>query len=117
MFLVIPGMFPAVSLVFAQLAVVLEDAGVIEALRRSRGLTSGNRLRLFALGLIIVGGGAIAGGVFGFIGVFLPLVGAVASAIVTSVVSLFALGVLVGSYRQLAGDGAVVTAASAGTGL
>lgn len=117
-FLILPGIFLAVSLVFAQLAVVLEDAGVIEALQRSWGLARGNRLRLFALGLIIAVVGGIAGGVFGFIGVFFPLVGAVASAIVTSVVTLFGIGVLVGCYRQIAEPGAAETGArGAATGL
>lgn len=102
--LVIPGIFLGVSLVFAQAAVVIEDAGVVEALKRSWSLTSGNRIRLFALGLLLVVAGAVVGGVGTALGVAAPTVGNVLSYVLSSVVSFYGFAVLVGAYRQLAGD-------------
>ncbi|MCD2201605.1 hypothetical protein LPA44_17220 [Halobacterium sp. KA-4] len=104
-FLIIPGIFLAVSLVFSQLAVALEDAGVMSALQRSWSLTAGHRLRLFVLGFLIAILGGITGGIFGVLGVISPLAGNILSAIVTSLVSLYGLGVLVGAYQQLAVGG------------
>lgn len=99
---VIPGIFLAVSLAFAQTAVVIEDAGVVEALRRSWSLTSGNRIRLFALGLLVVVAGVLLGFVGSAIGFVSPALGSVLSNVFSSVLSFYGLGVLVGAYRQLA---------------
>ncbi|QLG60964.1 hypothetical protein [Halorarum salinum] len=103
-FLVLPGIFLAVSLVFAQPAVVLEDAGVVEALERSWSLTAGNRIRLFALGVVIAVVAGIAGGAFSLLGIVSPTVGTLLSSIVSAIMSLFGLAVLVGAYRQLAAE-------------
>lgn len=108
--LVIPGIFLAVSLVFAQAAVVIEDAGVVEALQRSWSLTSGNRIRLFALGLVIVVAGAVVGAVGGALGFAVPTVGTVLSNVLSSVVSFYGFAVLIGAYRQLAGEGSAAAA-------
>lgn len=104
-FFIIPGVYLAVSLVFAQPVVILEDASVIEALQRSWTLTAGNRIRLFALGLLFVVAGGIVGGVGTVLGTASPFVGALFSNVVNSVVSLYGLGVLVGAYRQVTGQG------------
>jgi len=97
-----PGLFLAISLVFAQLAVVIEDAGVVEALERSWSLTSGNRIRLFVLGLLVVVVAGVVGGVFGLFGIVSPVVGNLVSAAASGVASLFSIAVLVSAYRQLA---------------
>ena len=108
-----PGLFIMVSLIFAQLAVVIEDRGVIESLKRSWSLTTGNRIRLFGLGVIVaVVGGVVAGG-FGLLSVVSPVVGNLLSAAVTGVVSLFSIAVLVAAYRQLADAEPATTVASA----
>lgn len=105
---VLPGVFLAVSLVFSVLAVVLEDAGVVEALRRSWSLTAGNRLRLFVVGFVLVVVSGVVGAAVGAVGIVAPLVGDVGGAVVAGVTSVLGVGVLVGAYRQLstAGDGA-----------
>lgn len=102
--LVIPGIFLAVSLVFAQLAVVLEDAGVVESFKRSWSLTSGNRLRLFAIGVILFVLFAVVGGVVGVIGVFVPVLGDLMTFAIMGVASIYGLAVLVGAYQQVATD-------------
>ncbi|MDL0135625.1 hypothetical protein PNP85_04155 [Halobacterium salinarum] len=101
LFLLLPGIFLAVCLVFAQVAVVIEDAGVIESLKRSWGLTKGHRIRLFALGFIISIVAGFVGGFFGVLSLIVPVAGTFLSAILLSIVSLYSLGVLVGAYKQL----------------
>ena len=110
---IVPGLFLAVSLVFAQPAVILEDAGVIEALKRSWSLTSGNRLKLFGLGVIVAILSGVVGGVIGLFGAFVPVLGDLVSAAVTGVASVFGLAVLVGAYKQLADDAGTAVAAGA----
>jgi hypothetical protein len=100
-FLVIPGIFLAVALVFTQLAVVVEEAGVVGALKRSWSLTKGNRIRLFALGLIVAIVSGILSALFGLLGVVSPAVGNLVSAAITGVMSLFGLAVLVSAYQQI----------------
>lgn len=106
LFLLLPGLFLAVSLVFAALVVVIEDAGIVESLKRSWSLSSGHRLRLFALGFIVSLGAGLVGAVAGILGVFDPLVGNLASGAVSGAASLFGVAALVGAYRQLTGDAA-----------
>lgn len=101
---VLPGVFLAVSLAFAQVAVAVEDAGVIEALRRSWSLTGGNRVRLFALGLVVVVASGVVGAVGSALGFVAPTVGGLLSNALSSVVTFYGFAVLVGAYRQLAGE-------------
>ncbi|WP_222916735.1 hypothetical protein [Natrinema sp. SYSU A 869] len=102
-FLLFPGIFLAVCLVFAPIAVVIEDAGVIESLERSWELTSENRIRLFILGAVIGVGSGLVSLVFTVVGVA-PIVGNLVTAITSGVFTLFGAAVLVGAYRQLAGE-------------
>jgi membrane-anchored glycerophosphoryl diester phosphodiesterase (GDPDase) len=101
-FLFVPGIFLAVSLVFAVLAVAVEDAGVVEALKRSWSLTSGNRIRLFVLGFAFVVLSGAVGVVISVTGFVAPAVGDVGGAVVNGVISVFGVALLVGAYRQLA---------------
>lgn len=103
-FLIVPGIFLAVSLYFAPAAVMIEDAGIIESLERSWELTAGNRFRLFALGIILSIGGSIVGGFFFILSIFVPIVGALLYLVTLGALILFGTGVQIGAYRQLAGD-------------
>lgn len=111
-FLLFPGIFLLVSLFFAPITVAIEDAGVIEAFERSWELTSGNRIRLFALGLVFVVGAAVIGGIVGFIGAFAPVVSGLGTTIVNSLVTVFGIAVQIGVYRQLANDAEAADSAS-----
>lgn len=109
MLLVVPGIFLAVSLAFAPIAVAVEDAGVVEALRRSWSLTSGNRIRLFALGLVVVVASAVLGAVGSAVSIVAPTPGYALSNALSTVVSFYGYAVLVGAFRQLA-DGEAAAA-------
>lgn len=100
--LVLPGLFLAVSLVFAVLVVAVEDAGVIEAFKRSWSLASGNRIRLFVIGFVFVVASGIVGFAFSAVGTVAPLVGEVTGAVGTGVLGIFGIGLVVGAYRQVA---------------
>jgi hypothetical protein len=52
-FLIVPGVFLAVMLMVSTIACILEDRSPVEALKRSRELTGGNRWRLLGLVLIL----------------------------------------------------------------
>ena len=52
-FLIVPGVFLAVMLLVSTIACILEDRSPVEALKRSRELTRGNRWRLLGLVLIL----------------------------------------------------------------
>lgn len=103
-FFLVPGIFLGVSLIFATVAVAIEDGGVVESLERSWELTSGNRIELFVLGVIMGVVGGLIGFVFGIVGVFAPVVGDLATTIMSGILSLFGAAVLIGAYRQLAGE-------------
>jgi hypothetical protein len=53
MILIVPGVFLAVMLLVSTIACILEDRSPVEALKRSRELTRGNRWRLLGLVLIL----------------------------------------------------------------
>ena len=99
---VLPGIVLTVCLAFSTLVVAVEDAGVVEALKRSWELTSGNRVRLFFLGFVVVVTSGFVGAFFGIVGVFAPVLGDLLTALVTGVISLYSTAVRVGAYRQLA---------------
>ncbi|WP_251343748.1 hypothetical protein [Haloplanus halophilus] len=52
-FLIIPGIYLAVALYFVQFEVIVEDKNVVDALRDGWALTSGRRLHVFLLLLVI----------------------------------------------------------------
>jgi len=81
-FLIVPGVFLAVMLMVSTIACILEDRSPVEALKRSRELTRGNRWQLLGLVLIL----------------FIPAMGVVLLfAIPTAIVSIVpGIGALVG---------------------
>ncbi|WP_202932549.1 hypothetical protein [Halorussus salinus] len=112
-FLVLPGLFLAVSFVFAALVAAVEDAGVGASFKRSWELASGNRLRLFALGVVVAIASGIVGAVGGLFGVVDPLVGALLTGATTGLASVFNAAALVGAYRQLVNEDGVAASAAA----
>jgi hypothetical protein len=100
--LIVPGIFLAVSFAFATLVVAVEDAGVLEALKRSWALSSGNRIRLFVLGVILVVVSMLFSIIFTALELVSPLAGDLAGAVVSALMGLFGIALLVGAYRQLA---------------
>mgnify|MGYP007091089991 FL=1 len=105
-FLIVPGLFLAVSLQFAVFAVAVEDTGPIEAFRRSWELASGNRWRLLALVVLFGAVGAVggaSGSLFAFVS---PSVGQLASPVFDSVLVILMYGITADSFVQLRGGSA-----------
>lgn len=103
--LVIPGIFLLVSLFFWNYVIIDEGANFVEGFQRSWSLTSGNRLELFLLGVVIAVIGLLINVVFGIPGAFLPdlaapLVGQIGSAFAT--VFFYATGAR--TYLALTGE-------------
>lgn len=103
--LVLPGVFLAACFVFFSFAVGVEDRGVLGGLRRSWGLSRGNRLKLVVL--VIAAG--VFGGVIGVVGTAFdlaasPLVGEVLVTALNSVFFVLLYGVLAAAYLQTRGD-------------
>lgn len=74
--LIVPGIYLAIRLQFYYMAIVEEDAGILDSLRRSWEITRGSTLKLFLLMLVQVGL-MLAGFALFLIGIFvaLPLCG------------------------------------------
>ncbi len=103
--LVFPGIFLAVSFLFFTFAVGVEDRGILGALKRSWGLSRGNRLRLAAL--VIVAG--VIGSVGGLVGTVFDLASSATAGelivnTLNSVVFVLLYGVIASAYLQLRDD-------------
>ena len=102
--LVIPGLFVLVSLLFAAVYIADRDENVLDAIRDSWGLASGNRWRLLGLVLVVF---------VGFFAVSFPLdfllptgstLSLVASTVLNTVLVVYQLAVITDAYRQLRGE-------------
>jgi hypothetical protein len=106
-FLFLPGLFLATCFLFFIFAVGVEDLGVLGALKRSWGLSKGNRIRLLAIVLL----SGVVGALVGAVPVLFQLAGAAAlgdvvSALLNSVLFTFVYGITASAYLQLAdGEG------------
>lgn len=101
LFLIVPGVFLAVSLFFVRQEVALDDRGFAGALSGSWALTEGDRIEVFGLALVLVVLVSLAGFVGELFGVVSPLAGDVVSAAVRAVVVAFSVAVATSAYRQL----------------
>jgi len=102
--LVVPGVFLLVSLYFWNFVVVDEGANFVDGLERSWSLTSGERLELFLLGVVVAVVQLLVNVVFGLPGAVLPalaapLFGQIGSAFGT----VFVLATGARTYRALGG--------------
>jgi hypothetical protein len=105
--LIVPGIFLMVALAFWTVVVVDEDASFVRGFRRSWELTSGRRLRLFLLGLVVLVIGFVVnlifGAVGGMLGFFVPVLGVVVGQIGGAFTTVFTWAALAAAYRQLPG--------------
>lgn len=99
------GIFIAVSLLFWNLHVAKEDVNFIEAFQESWGMTSGNRIKVFALWLAVGAISFVAGFAGGFISapfsMVLPALGALVNLAISAVAAVFGVAVLAQAYNQL----------------
>ena len=100
-FLLVPGLFLAVSFQFAVFAVGVEDCGPLAGLRRSWELASGNRWRLFGLLLVVTGVTVVASIPGTAVSLADPTVGQLVSLVITSVVVTVMYGILADAFVQL----------------
>lgn len=100
-FLVIPGLFLLVSLIFWDVYVAVEDDSFVEAFRHSWTLTDGNRLALFGLGVVFVVIGIVVDVALGIPAVLLGPLGVFVAAVTNAVMTVFASAVLASAYVQL----------------
>jgi hypothetical protein len=124
-FLLVPGLFLAVSFMFAAYAIGVEDERAIDSLSRSWELASGNRWGLFGLTLLVaVGVGVGVGSGLGSILMSIdPVTGQVATLALTTVLTVLGQGIIADAYVQLrddenrGGSGGAETSDVAGTAV
>lgn len=103
--LIIPGLFILVSLFFWNVYVIVEDQNFVEGFQNSWAATSGNRIMLFVLGVIVVIVTAILGAVFGVANAVLPgIVGLAITQIGSAFGSVFAVATAARTFLQLTED-------------
>lgn len=100
-FLLVPGLFFAVAFYFFRQEVALEDANFVDALASSWRLTRGERLNVFALGLLVVVVSALNLVVSGGLGTVSALAATLVSAALGGLISAFGAAVVTRGYLQL----------------
>ncbi len=110
--LVVPGIFLLVSLFFWNLYVVVEDQNFVDGFRNSWALSSGNRIMLFVLGVVVVIVMAVISVIFGVVNAILPgIVGLAIAQIGSAIASVFAIATAARTFVQLrAAESATVDA-------
>lgn len=103
--LVIPGLFLLVSLFFWNLYVVVEDQNFIEGFQNSWALTSGNRIMLFVLGVVVVIIGGVVGLIFGAPRFLLPgIIGLAVAQLGSAFGTVFGIATAARTYKQLTAE-------------
>lgn len=100
-FLLVPGLFAAVAFYFLRQEIALQDENFIDAMAASWRLTKGQRLNVFALGLLVVVVsqlGLVAGQVVGSAS---SLAGTLVGVVLGGILAAFGAAVVTQAYRQL----------------
>ncbi|MFB6204942.1 MAG: hypothetical protein ABEJ05_00215 [Haloglomus sp.] len=109
-FLVVPGIFLALSFFFVRQEIAVADKNFVDAMSGSWALTKGDRLELFALAVVVAIAGILAGVVTVPVGLASPAASAVVGDALDAVFTVFGVAVAARAYDQLrseAGPGAV----------
>ena len=104
-FLIVPGVYIALGLFFVRQEIAVEDKNALDALAGSWELTSGHRLELLALAVVIVAVGIVVSllaGVVDFAGI--TLLTTLVSVVLGAVTAVFGVAVAARAYVQLTGD-------------
>lgn len=100
--LVIPGIFLMVSFAFYLFGIGVEDASAVESLRRSWDLASGERLKVFALLLVVGIGAGVVVGLGSAVGAMISqLVADLVTIVLSSVVGIASYGIMADAFEQL----------------
>ncbi|MDS0475419.1 hypothetical protein [Natrinema sp. 1APR25-10V2] len=103
-FLLVPGLFLLVALYYWSVFVAVEDQNFVQAFRSSWALTRGSRLRLFALGFLVVALGILVNATAIVPAVFLgDAAGLVLTQLVAAAVTVYTLATTAQAYDQLRG--------------
>ena len=97
----LPGLFFAVAFYFLRQEIALEDRNFVEAMAESWRLTRGNRLAVFALGLLVVVVSQFESVVSFALAQVSPLAAALISAAAGGVLAAFGAAVVTRAYLQL----------------
>lgn len=109
-FLVIPGVYLAISFLFVVFAIGVEDASAFDAIPRRWALASGNRWSLLVVFLVVAVASIVASELGAALAAASPVAGQVASSALTSVVAIVGTGIVADAYLQLRTDGTNGTA-------
>lgn len=109
-FLVVPGVYLAISFLFVVFAIGVEDASAFDAIPRSWALASGNRWSLLVVFLVVAVASIVAGELGAAVAAASPVAGQVVSIALLSVVTVVNTGIVADAYIQLRTDGTDGTA-------
>ncbi|WP_192918503.1 hypothetical protein [Salinigranum salinum] len=102
LFLIVPGIFLAISFLFVRQEIAVEDENFLDALAASWELTSGHRLELFTLALVVFVVGVFVAAIGGLVGLAGPPILATLVGLVLGVVTtVFGVAVVSRAYVQL----------------
>lgn len=99
--LIVPGIFLALSFFFVRQEIAVEDKNFIDALADSWSLTSGNRIELLGLAIILAVVGFLVGSPAAVLFFLSPAASAVVGAAVGAVTTVFSIAVAARAYDQL----------------
>ena len=99
--LVIPGVFLMVSFAFVVFAIAVEDARLLESLRRSWALARGNRWRLAALVLLVGVVSALVSSLGSLASIVDPAAGQVVSLLVTAPLAVVNYAIIADAFLQV----------------
>lgn len=91
-----------ISMLFVAHEIAVEGTGTLAAIKNSWALTSGHRLRLAGLVLVVSVGLSVATSGFGLFGLLLPVPAVVPQPLLQAATMTVSLAILARSYRQLA---------------
>jgi len=109
-FLLVPGLFLLVGLVFVAMYVAVEGDDFVTAMRRSWGLARGNRLSILGLFVVVAALGGAVGVGFGLVSVVTALAGLEAltpllTAVFVAPVTMYNVAAVSAAFDQLRGAG------------
>lgn len=103
-FLIVPGVFIALSLFFVRQEIALQNKNFIEALRDSWELSGGNRLELLGLGVLIFVISLLASSPATVLFFLSPIPALLLGIVTSAVTTVFGIAVVTRAYQQLQGQ-------------
>lgn len=103
-FLIIPGVFIALSLFFVRQEIALQNKNFIDALRDSWELSGGNRLELLGLGVLIFVISLLASSPATVLFFLSPIPALLLGIVTSAVTTVFGIAVVTRAYQQLQGQ-------------